>query len=452
MLSGWSTQGKIGCPYCMEDTKTFVLKNGQKVSYFGCHRHFLSANHPYQGNARNFYRDRIDFDGPIQLQSAQEVFDRVQNLKYIWEQRINEVLDSFGVEHNWTKKSIFWQLAYWVDMKLRHNLDVMHIEKNVFENLFNTIMDVKGKTKDDGVKCKKDIGLYCRRPELELKTYRGRLVANKDICASALHKERMEHWQNNIAVTLCKLETIFPPSFFDSMEHLPIHLADEVLLGGPVHYCWMYPFEHFIYRLKQLGQKGNRAEVEASIVNAYVQLETSYLGSDYLDPELTTIGVWELGEALALPQWIHYLSTGFQSDVVCSITYKVNNYKFHIESHGEGRNTVNSHVYVKGTKGTHYYWVIEEIIHMRCGTNHRLKGWVAICPVKPTNAINMEVENVPFQDEGEMGTEMPVLVNVIGSLGDLADDEVYEYDTEEDGNDEHIADNLDTEEDSNESS
>ncbi|CAM8979635.1 unnamed protein product [Rhodiola kirilowii] len=34
MLSGWSTQGKLGCPYCMDDTKTFVLKNGRKVLYF----------------------------------------------------------------------------------------------------------------------------------------------------------------------------------------------------------------------------------------------------------------------------------------------------------------------------------------------------------------------------------------------------------------------------------
>ncbi|CAM8989544.1 unnamed protein product [Rhodiola kirilowii] len=663
MLSGWSTQGKLGCPYCMEDTKTFVLKNGRKVSYFGCHRRFLSTNHPYREDGRHFYRDRIDFDSPVQFRSAQEVYDRVQNLKYIWEQRVNEVLEGYGVEHNWTKKLIFWQLPYWVDVKLRHNLDAMHIEKNVFDNLFNTIMDVKGKTKDDGVKCRKDIRLYCRRPELELKTRRdGRLVAKKgkyqltreqqnlvliwvkslkfpdgfssnfgnkvdltalklvgykshdahvfierlmqisfkcflpnkiweavselctffrDICASALNIERMEHWQKNISVTLCKLETIFPPSFFDSMEHLPIHVADEVLLGGPVHYRWMYPFERFIYRLKQLGQKGNRAEVEASIVNAYIQLETSYLGSDYLDPELTTMTgvrlhrnevatsdfqdphisiynypgvggrkirrreldsrefkkathyifsntpefeqylalfetdlrqrhprfseqeiyngiltdfpdwlcahIWELGETLALAQWIHYLSSGFQSDITCSATYKVNNYKFHIESHSEGRNTVNSHVYVKGTDGTHYYGVIEEIIHMRCRTNHRLKvvlfkcrwydpqfvmsypsngvvivnthrpypqydpyilaqqavqvyyvsfpglvgqnnqGWVAICPVKPTNAIDMDVANVPFQDEGENGTEMPVLDNESGALGNLVDEEVYEY-------------------------
>ncbi|KAL9677792.1 hypothetical protein QQ045_015628 [Rhodiola kirilowii] len=55
----------------------------------------------------------------------------------------------------------------------------MHIERNVFENLFHTIMDVKGKIKEDGVKCIKDIELYCRRPELEFKTYRGRLVVNK---------------------------------------------------------------------------------------------------------------------------------------------------------------------------------------------------------------------------------------------------------------------------------
>uniref|UniRef100_A0A2K2A3S9 DUF4218 domain-containing protein n=1 Tax=Populus trichocarpa TaxID=3694 RepID=A0A2K2A3S9_POPTR len=40
-----------------------------------------------------------------------------------------------------------------------------------------------------------------------------------------------------------KLEMIFPPSFFDSMEHLPIHLPFEAKAGGPVQYRWMYPFE-----------------------------------------------------------------------------------------------------------------------------------------------------------------------------------------------------------------
>ena len=34
----------------------------------------------------------------------------------------------------WKKRSIFFTLPYWADHVLRHNLDVMHIEKNVFNN------------------------------------------------------------------------------------------------------------------------------------------------------------------------------------------------------------------------------------------------------------------------------------------------------------------------------
>ncbi|GJU18477.1 hypothetical protein Tco_1146443 [Tanacetum coccineum] len=43
---------------------------------------------------------------------------------------------------------------------------------------------------------------------------------------------------------------IFPPSFFDIMEHLPIHLAEEALLAGPVQYRWMYPIERYLLTLK----------------------------------------------------------------------------------------------------------------------------------------------------------------------------------------------------------
>jgi hypothetical protein len=38
----------------------------------------------------------------------------------------------------------------------------MHIEKNMFENIFNTIMYVKGKTKDN-IKARMDIALFCHR-------------------------------------------------------------------------------------------------------------------------------------------------------------------------------------------------------------------------------------------------------------------------------------------------
>jgi len=50
---------------------------------------------------------------------------------------------------------------------VRHNLDVMHVEKNVFDNIFNTVMDIKAKTKDTA-NARQDLRLICKRPKLEL--------------------------------------------------------------------------------------------------------------------------------------------------------------------------------------------------------------------------------------------------------------------------------------------
>ena len=38
MLLGWSTYGNLSCPYCMEHSKAFRLKNGGKTTFFYCHR------------------------------------------------------------------------------------------------------------------------------------------------------------------------------------------------------------------------------------------------------------------------------------------------------------------------------------------------------------------------------------------------------------------------------
>jgi hypothetical protein len=63
------------------------------------------------------------------------------------------------------------------------------------------------------------------------------------LCAKQISKESILSLKENIAVLICKLEKIFPRGFFDPMQHLIIHLADEAFLGGPVQYRWMYPFE-----------------------------------------------------------------------------------------------------------------------------------------------------------------------------------------------------------------
>ena len=41
-----------------------------------------------------------------------------------------------------------WNLEYWPTLKLKHNLDIMHIEKNICDNLLGTILKLEGKNKD----------------------------------------------------------------------------------------------------------------------------------------------------------------------------------------------------------------------------------------------------------------------------------------------------------------
>lgn len=67
--------------------------------------------------------------------------------------------------NNGEKKSIFFELPYWKFVLIRHNLDVMHIEKNVFDNVINTILDDKVKSKDN-LNAKKDLRELGIRHEL----------------------------------------------------------------------------------------------------------------------------------------------------------------------------------------------------------------------------------------------------------------------------------------------
>ena len=48
----------------------------------------------------------------------------------------------------WEKKSIFFQLEYQKYLHFCHNLDVMHIEKNVYESIIGTLFNIPRKTND----------------------------------------------------------------------------------------------------------------------------------------------------------------------------------------------------------------------------------------------------------------------------------------------------------------
>ena len=53
-----------------------------------------------------------------------------------------------GKSHNWKKRSIFFDLPYWITLLLHHNLDVMQIEKNICDSMMGMVLDIDKKSKD----------------------------------------------------------------------------------------------------------------------------------------------------------------------------------------------------------------------------------------------------------------------------------------------------------------
>ncbi|PKA64509.1 hypothetical protein AXF42_Ash007254 [Apostasia shenzhenica] len=100
------------------------------------------------------------------------------------------------------------------------------------------------------------------------------------LCSKVLEKEFFLDLECRIATTLCKLEMIFSPSFFDIMIHFPIHLATEAKMAGLVQFRWMFPIEQEMSFFKNLIR--NRAHPEGSIAEGYIANKCLLLCSRYL--------------------------------------------------------------------------------------------------------------------------------------------------------------------------
>jgi hypothetical protein len=63
------------------------------------------------------------------------------------------------------------------------------------------------------------------------------------LCAKEISLKVAEELEKMAPGLVCKLENIFPPGLFLSMQHLILHLPNEVQLGGPMQNHWCYPIE-----------------------------------------------------------------------------------------------------------------------------------------------------------------------------------------------------------------
>ncbi|KAM6581203.1 hypothetical protein CsatA_004977 [Cannabis sativa] len=100
------------------------------------------------------------------------------------------------------------------------------------------------------------------------------------LCGKELELDKLDALHEHVVKTLCNLEKFFPPSFFDIMIHLMVHLVREARLCGPVWARWMYPFERNMKVLKSYVR--NHYRPEACMVECYISEEAVEFCSEYM--------------------------------------------------------------------------------------------------------------------------------------------------------------------------
>lgn len=108
------------------------------------------------------------------------------------------------------------------------------------------------------------------------------------IAQKVIDPDGLDALQTEVVTTLCHLEMYFPPSFFDIMVHLIVHLVKEIKICGPVFLRHMYPFERYMGILKSYVR--NRSRPEGSIIEGYTTEEVIEFCIGYM-AQVEPIGV-----------------------------------------------------------------------------------------------------------------------------------------------------------------
>jgi hypothetical protein len=101
---------------------------------------------------------KMHFDNTVEKDSA----PKQDTVKVVFEMVKNKVAFGKGTVNGqkrkktptltdipFKKQSIFFKyLPYWKDLQTCHNIDLMHITKNVFDNIIGTLLDMLRKSKD----------------------------------------------------------------------------------------------------------------------------------------------------------------------------------------------------------------------------------------------------------------------------------------------------------------
>nr|GEU48711.1 hypothetical protein [Tanacetum cinerariifolium] len=369
MLSGWSTHGKLACPYCMGNSGSFQLEHGGKPCWFDGHQNFLPSTHPYRKDKRGFIAANVVLGGPPLELNGDQIWEQIRHYPTVYEanpyRKTNQKLHGFGRTHNW---------------------------KNVFENLFNTIMGT-AKMKDN-VKARKDVKKYCNRAELHIHQVRTKDMKPKAsytltkpqvelstffraICARVLHTSDLILLQQSIVETICMLEKNFP---LDSLTQWNTRTDSRLSI-----------FKVLCRRLyEKSGRRRSLSDEEKCMAHNYIILNCEELhpfiglfddSVRYTQPQLDEKGLESYRDkkfAECSDDSLSHLKGLARGPLRHAWSYKgyfINGFKFYMEKYEEGRVTHNSGVCVKGAcyneTECNLYGLLEEVVEVAyCGVGH----------------------------------------------------------------------------------
>nr|XP_017229022.1 PREDICTED: uncharacterized protein LOC108204204 [Daucus carota subsp. sativus] len=325
-LSGCVNKGYLGCPVCGDDTVAKYLPYSRKICYQG-HRRYLPRHHPYRKNKVAF-NGQQEFGQPRPPLSGQEVLEQQENIKFSFG---NEVKKSKKVDCAWKNKSFkskdseasrldMMDMGVRTDLAPEQGVKKTYLppscftltkaeKREVLKSLSSMKLPYGHSSNIRNCVSMADLKIFgmkshdCHVFLQQLLPVAIRLVLPKNVrvsiirlcfffntlCNKIVDVSKLDKLQADVVLTLCELEKIFPPSFFDIMIHLIVHLVRELRLCGPVFYRWMYPFERFNKVLKSYVR--NRYFPEGCIAEAYLKEESVEFCAEFSRNSFTTAGL-----------------------------------------------------------------------------------------------------------------------------------------------------------------
>ncbi|KAI3453341.1 hypothetical protein Pfo_010004 [Paulownia fortunei] len=438
-VSGWSTKDYKACLVCLEDTTSQDLHS--KICYTG-YCQFLYLKHSWRKNKS--FNGKFENEGPPQTFSGREILMKLDALPEVIfskhpaliEKRKQKRKHLVG-DTNWVKKLIFFELEYWSHLKLRHNLDVMHIEKNICDTLVGTLLSLEGKSKDT-IKARLDMQDMGIRSELHLSqsedrvtkphaSYTFTLEERREFC----HFLKSVKFPDGYAVNISRNVNVNDGKLYGLKTHdchvllqrlllvairkfLPKdnmgQLLNYAILGGPISSWWMYPFERYLGTLKKYVR--NKVRLEGSIAEGYIVNEALTFTSLYmvkLKQDLLDQNVTKMLRTLKDPEAtneLYSLALGLDIEVILYDACIIDGVWYHIISRDTRRTTQNSGISIPSFndgENLDFFGVLKDVIILFYASEYKVHlfwcDWFQCNPKKINRARVWSYIQVYYLDD-----------------------------------------------------